>query len=416
MSENDLFFRIAVAMASGLLIGMERGWKSREAESGRRVAGIRTFALIALLGSGWGLLLDESRLLLLGFAFLGFAVVMAAAQVTKAVRLGDYGITTTIAGLLTFVLGAAAAQGHVAFVASVAVIATILLGVKPILHQWVKKLDQDDLYAVFKMLLISVVLLPVLPNRGYGPWGFFNPYEIWWMVVLIAGVSFSGYFAIKAAGAKRGVGLTALFGGLVASTAVTLNFSKIGRDAPEHSGVLTAGILVASGTMFPRTLILAGVIYPPMMTLLALPLGAMALICFGGAAYFWKSSRKEADPGGEGLRNPFEIMTALKFGALLAVVMFLVRALRDFFGDTGIYVVAVLSGITDVDTVTLSMSRLASEDLVATVAARAIVLAVIASTLFKIFLTAFISRGKLARLVALPLCLTALTGIGIAVA
>ncbi len=416
MSEYDLFFRIAVAVAAGLLIGMERGWQDRMAESGRRVAGIRTFALIALLGSGWGLLLDQSRLLLLGFAFFGFAVVIAAAQVTKAIRLGDYGITTTVAALLTFVLGAAAAQGHVAFVAAVAVIATILLGVKPILHEWVRKLDQSDLYAVFKMLLISVVLLPVLPNQGYGPWGFFNPYEIWWMVVLIAGVSFSGYFAMKAAGAKRGVGLTALFGGLVASTAVTLNFSKIGRDSPEHSGVLTAGILIASGTMFPRTVFLAGVIYPPMIKILALPLGAMALICLGGAAYFWRSSDKEAKPGGEDLRNPFEIMTALKFGALLALVMFLVRALRDWLGDVGVYLIALLSGITDVDAVTLSMSRLASEDLAMNVAARAIVLAVIANTVFKILLTAFIARGKMARRVAVPMFLTAVTGIGMAMA
>ncbi|MDH3316713.1 MAG: MgtC/SapB family protein [Gammaproteobacteria bacterium] len=413
MNENDLFFRVTVALAAGLLIGMERGWQDRDAASGRRVAGIRTFALIALLGTGWGLLLDESNLLLLGFAFFGFAVVLAAAQVTRAVRLGDYGITTAVAGLLTFVLGAAAVQGHVAFVASVAVIAATLLGVKPILHGWVKRLEQKDLFAVFKMLLISVVLLPVLPNEGYGPWGFFNPYEIWWMVVLIAGVSFSGYFAMKVAGAKRGVGLTALFGGLVASTAVTLNFSKIGRDSPQHSGVLTAGILIASGTMFPRSILLAGVIHSPMIPLLAVPLGAMALICFAGAAYFWKSSEKEADPGGEGLRNPFEIITALKFGALLTLVMFLVRALRDWFGDMGIYAVGVLSGITDVDAVTLSMSRLASEDLAATVAERAIVLAVIANTLFKVLLTAFIARGKMARRVAVPLSLTAVAGIGI---
>ena len=412
MSETDFVFRVAVAVASGLLIGMERGWQTRDAHHGRRVAGIRTFALIALLGSGWGLLLDQSRLLLLGFAFFGFAVVIAAAQVTKAIRLGDHGITTAIAALLTFVLGAAAAQGHVAFVASVAVIATTLLGVKPILHKWVSKLDQKDLYAVFKMLLISVVLLPVLPNQRYGPWGFFNPYEIWWMVVLIAGVSFSGYFAMKAAGTKRGLGLTAFFGGLVTSTAVTLNFSKIGRESPRHSGVLTAGILIASGTMFPRTVLLAGVVYPPMMAFLALPLGLMALICFGAAAYFWRSSDKEADPGGGDLRNPFEIMTALKFGALLVLVMFLVRALRDSFGDLGIYVISVLSGITDVDTITLSMSRLASEDLAASVAARAIVLASISSTLFKGLLTVFIARGKMARRVAIPMSLSAVAGVG----
>jgi uncharacterized membrane protein (DUF4010 family) len=416
MNDYDLFFRVAVALAAGLLIGMERGWQGRDAESGRRVAGIRTFALVALLGSGWGLLLEGSSLLLLGVAFFGFAVVVAAAQATKAIRLGDYGITTTVASLLTFVLGATAVQGHVIFVASVAVITTSLLGVKPILHRWVRKLNQDDLYAVFKMLLISVVLLPVLPNQGYGPWAFFNPFEIWWMVVLIAAVSFSGYFAMKAVGAKRGVGLTALFGGLVASTAVTLNFSKIGRDSPNHGGILTAGILIASGTMFPRTVFLAGVIHPPMISLLALPLGAMALVCFGGAALFWKSGEKEAEPGGQGLRNPFQITTAIKFGALLALVMFLVRALRDGFGDMGLYLIAVLSGLTDVDTITLSMSRLASEDLAAAVAARAIALACISSTLFKGLLAMFIARGKMSLTVAFPMALSAATGVAILMA
>lgn len=165
MNEYDLFLRVGVALAASLLIGMERGWQDRDAGSGRRVAGIRTFALVALLGSGWGLLLDEPRPLLLGIAFLGFAIVVAAAQVTKAVRLGDYGITTTIAGLLTLVLGAAAAQGHVAFVASVAVVATTLLGVKPILHGWVKRLDQDDLYAVFKILLTAFVARGKMAKR-----------------------------------------------------------------------------------------------------------------------------------------------------------------------------------------------------------------------------------------------------------
>jgi uncharacterized membrane protein (DUF4010 family) len=416
MNDSDLFFRVAVALAAGLLIGMERGWQGRDAESGLRVAGIRTFALIALLGSGWGLLLNGSSLMLLGFAFFGFAVVVAAAQVTKAVRLGDYGITTTIASLLTFMLGAAAVQGHEVYVAAVAVVATTLLGVKPILHRWVGKLDQKDLYAVFKMLLISVVLLPVLPNQGYGPWEFFNPFEIWWMVVLIAAVSFSGYFAMKVVGPKGGVGLTALFGGLIASTAVTLNFSKIGRESPDYSRILTAGILIASGTMFPRTVLLAGVIHPPMISLLAVPLGAMALVCFGGAALFWKSSEKEADSGGEGLRNPFQIKTALKFGALLALVMFLVRALRDSLGDIGLYVISVLTGLTDVDTITLSMSRLAGDDLDPAVAARAIVLACISSTLFKGVLAVFIARGRMSVRVAFPLALSAATGLGIVTA
>ena len=416
MGEDDLFFRLIVALGSGLLIGLERGWQARDAGSGRRVAGIRTFALISLLGAGWGLLLGDASLLLLGFAFFSFACVIAAAQVTRMVKLGDYGVTTSVAALLTFVLGAAAVQGHVAFTAAIAVIATTLLGVKPILHGWVKKLEQKDLYAVFKMLLISVVLLPVLPDKGYGPWGFFNPYEIWWMVVLIAGVSFSGYFAIKVAGAKRGLGLTALFGGLVASTAVTLSFSRLGRLSPDQSGVLTAGILIASGTLFPRSVLLAGIIHPPLVGPLALPMGVMAVVCYAGAAYFWKSSEREQAPADDDLRNPFEIGTALKFGALLALVMFLVRALREWLGELGIYIVALVSGVTDMDTVTLSMSRLASEDLAADVATRAIVLAAVAGTLFKAILAASIARGRMAWHVGVPLSITAIAGLGVAVA
>ncbi|MCW8928485.1 MAG: MgtC/SapB family protein, partial [Gammaproteobacteria bacterium] len=215
----ELFERLAVALAIGLLIGIERGWHEREAGEGRRIAGLRTFGIIGLLGAVSGLLADELGELLLAATFIAFAALVIAAHVLESREDRDFGMTTPVAALLTFTLGTLAALGYTAVAGATAVVTATLLGLKPLLHRWIEQMEQRELYAIFKMLMISVVLLPILPNQGYGPWQALNPYEIWWMVVLIAGISFAGYFAVKIAGSRRGLVITGLFGGLASSTA-----------------------------------------------------------------------------------------------------------------------------------------------------------------------------------------------------
>jgi len=396
MIGSDLILRLTVALAAGLLIGLERGWEERNTAEGFRIAGIRTFALLSILGAMWALLAEELGTILLGFAIVSVAIIIITAHVISANKTADYGITTVIAAMVTFTLGAAAMRGYLNFVATVAILSAVILGIKTTLHKWIQLLEKQELYAIFQMLLISVVLLPVLPDRGFGPWQALNPYQIWWMVVLITGISFSGYFAIRILGPEHGLRLVGLFGGLVSSTALTLNFSRIGREHKALHRVLSVGILIAAGTMFPRTLLLVWILFPPLVTGLLVPLGVMMLICFIASGLLWKGDDIASEPE-KYLKNPFEIKTALQFGVLLAAIMLMANALHAWLGDAGIYILAGISGIMDIDPVTLSMSSMAREGLIIEVATRAIVIAAIVNTFVKGLLSATIARGQMAR-------------------
>jgi MgtC family protein/uncharacterized protein DUF4010 len=231
--EQQTFLRLSVALAIGLVIGVERGWKEREAREGERVAGVRTYGLIGLLGGGMALVAERLGPLPRALAFVALAGVLTAAYAINVERDDDAGITSLVAGLLTFVFGALAALGQVAVAAASAVVTTLLLGFKPVLHRWVSALEGKELRAGLKLLLISVVLLPILPDQGYGPWQALNPYQIWCMVVLIAGISFAGYFTIKIAGPRKGTVIAGLCAGVASSTALTLHFSRMARREPD---------------------------------------------------------------------------------------------------------------------------------------------------------------------------------------
>ena len=195
MTDIELVSRLAVALAAGLLIGLERGRSERSAPVAvnRRITGMRTFGLIGLFGAVCALLAEEIQLLFLGFSFIGFAILMTTFHVIAAETDHDYGITTIIASFITFALGAVAMIGYVNVTAALAVVMTVILGMKPILHRVEERFERVEFEATVKLLLISVVILPVLPDKGFGPWNALNPYTIWWMVVLIAGISYIGY-------------------------------------------------------------------------------------------------------------------------------------------------------------------------------------------------------------------------------
>ncbi len=411
MSELEVIARIAVALAIGLLIGLERGWQKRDSEEGVRIAGMRTFALVSILGALWGLLSQDTNSLLLGIAFLAFAIVVIGAHIASARAYGDYGITTAIAVLLTFALGAAAMRGYLALSAALAVVTASLLGVKPFLHGLIQRIERHELYAILQFLLISVVLLPVLPNRGFGPWMAINPYEIWWMVVLIAAISFVGYFSVKLGGAKLGLGLTALLGGLTSSTAVTLSYSQMARERPDLIQFFAAGILFASGTMFLRTLLIASFIKTELFFHLIIPLAAMALMCYLSAYWMYRHSPREESLVGEAIiRNPFELRTVLKYGLLLTVVVFMSRLLRAWFGDLGVYLLAATSGIADVDPVTLTLARMTTVDLPMSVAVSGIFVATVVNTIVKGIMATAIARGRMFKLLGVTFIVTLVIG------
>lgn len=388
MTDFENFKLLGIALSLGLLIGLERGWRERERGEGMRIAGLRTYGLISLLGGVSAMLSRESMPLLTGFVFVAVASILLVAYSKNLEKFADIGITSIIASLLAFTLGALAIFGHAPLAAAAAVVTTLLLGFKPLLHGWLKQLDQQELEATLKLLVISVVMLPMLPDQGYGPGNMLNPYHVWWMVVLIAGISYLGYFAIRIAGDRHGPVVTGAFGGLVSSTAVTLNLARIARADANIRNALAAGTLTACATMFARTLLLTFILSPALSQRLFYALPAMSLACYSAALVFWLLAKKEQNtPRQVPLENPFQLGIALKFGIFLSVVMLLSKVLQSRFGDLGAYVLASLSGIADVDPITLSMAQMSKQGLDIAVAARAVLIAASVNSAFKSLLS-----------------------------
>lgn len=235
VSGQSVVWNLLVALLLGAIVGTQRGWVARNNVEGSRVAGIRTFSLVGLYGGLSAILAAHYSPLLLGFALLALVVLASIAFVLKQRKSQDISITGVVSLLVTFVLGSLAVSGEPVLAAAAAVITAVVLDNKKELHEALQKLQEYELDAALRLMLISIVMLPLLPNQSYGPWQALNPYEIWWMVVLIASISFLGYFAIKIGGAKRGVLFTSVFAGFSSSTALTLQFSNLSRDQPTIS-------------------------------------------------------------------------------------------------------------------------------------------------------------------------------------
>jgi len=413
-SELQSAYRLLVALAIGLLIGLERGWKGREAEEGEREIGLRTLGLVGVVGGIAGLLAGRFDGLVIGLLFIGIAILLGAVYVVKVHARGDVGLTTEIAVLATYLLAALAGLGQLAIASAGAVVMGLLLTYKRQLHGWLRAMNRPELLAAFKLLVLSVVLLPLLPNQGYGPWQALNPYVIWWMVVLIATISFVGYFAIRIAGARAGTIFTALFGGLASSTATTLSLARLARRQNADAALLAGSILLACGTMFPRMLLVATVFHAPLFPLLMWPATVMALLTYGPALWLLRKPTNTPDAEDMLQRNPVELTSALTFGALLALVMLLGKALTDWFGDAGTYILAAASGIADVDAITLSLARMGGEDLAAITATLGIVIAASVNSLVKAGMAGMIGGRKLGIEVGLPMGVA--VGAGLAVA
>jgi uncharacterized membrane protein (DUF4010 family) len=376
MDELESFKLLGIALAIGLLIGLERGWHARNRNEGMRVAGLRTYGLISLLGALSGILAKQLDPIFLGFSFLALTLILLVAYSKSLSKFEDFSITSIIASLVAFALGTLTAFGHITVACSTAVVMTSLLGFKPLLHSWVNKLEQQELDATLQLLLISVVILPILPDQGYGPWAAFNPYHIWWMVVLIAGISYLGYFAVKIVGDRHGPILTGALGGLVSSTAVTLNLSRLLKQYPGNERALAAGILTACATMFARTLLLISIMNPTLFRSLLPTLLVMCLFTYFIAFLLWRNAREFRTNEELSLENPFQLGMAIKFGLFLIAILLLSNLLKMYFGNMGTYFLAAASGLADVDPITLTMSRMSHQGLNLNVAALAILIAV----------------------------------------
>lgn len=369
-------------LAIGLVIGAERGWSQRDEPEGSRAAGLRTFGLTGLFGGVSALVAQSLTVWFLPAAFLGLALVIAVSHYMEFKSDRDLGMTSEMALLLTFVLGAWSLFDQKIAAVSVAVVVTALLGFKPILHKWLGYLKAEEVYAGIKFLVISVVLLPLLPNEGYGPYDALNPYWIWWMVVLISGLSLLGYIAVKSVGRRAGTFITGVVGAMASSTAVTLSLAKLAVNS-KRKGVFTTAVLMACVVMFVRVLIEVSVVNAALLSALWTPFaGIVAVLIIGGVWIYKNSALPEAGEKIE-VGSPLQLGVAVKFGLLLAGILLLSEFLSDRFGEEGIVVLAIVSGLADVDAVTLSLSEMAKGRIDESAASLGIVLASVSNTLVK---------------------------------
>ncbi|NRH26607.1 MgtC/SapB family protein [Pseudomonas sp. MS19] len=389
----ELALNLLTALALGLLIGTERSWSQRSEESNRLVADIRTYGLVGLLGGLAALFAQKFGIA----AWISLLVVFVVLGYTSEQRKkGAGGLSSEIAMVLTFLLGSLAVSEYREIAAGCAVIIALLLSLREPLHRVVGKLTAAELSGALKLMFISLVMLPVLPNVGYGPWQVFNPYTTWWMVVLIAGIGFAAYVAIRLVGTRYGIVATALLGGLVSSTAMTLTLARL-HDNKRLRSILACGLLATSALMFPRILLITAAVNRELLAQLILPLGLAALVYAAGALLHFRTAGEELQGEVEPpLKNPFELAPALRFALLLVAILFMVEAGRYWLGDTGVYLVSALSGLTDVDAISLTLARSSLSDLSATVAYQGIFIAALVNSLVKALLIMLIGDRALA--------------------
>lgn len=395
VSGEHLVWNLFIALMLGAIVGTQRGWVMRNSVEGSRVAGIRTFSLVGLLGGLIGAVAERYSPYLIGFGLIALVILACIAFVIQQKKSKDISITGVVSLLITFINGTLAVSGQVVVAASAAVITAVVLDNKKELHQALQRLQEYELDAALRLMLISVVLLPLLPNQTFGPWNALNPYEIWWMVVLIASISFVGYFAIKIGGAKRGILFTSMFAGLSSSTALTLQFSNLSREQEGISPLLASGILLSCGTMFPRLLIVLSVINPQLVSLIWPVIITMMVAIYVPAWWIWRSCQIEKVEQSNKQTNPLALQSALFFGLVLAMIMLLSHALSEWLGNTGVLILAALSGITDVDAISLALGRQSTQSLAVTTAALGIILAASVNTLVKMAMVVAIGHRKL---------------------
>lgn len=410
---HDISLSLLIALSIGLLIGIERGWSERKEEEGARMAGIRTFSIVGLLGGIWGLLANEMSEWVLAVAFLSVSAMIIAAHLADVKRDEDVGATTAFTLMLVFALSAWSVFGYELPALGVTVVVSALLGYKPTLHRWLRKIKQKEIYAWTKLLVISLVLLPLLPNEGFGPWDAFNPYWVWWMVVLISGLSFVGYMSIKIAGKDLGTLLTSFAGGLASSTAVTISLAQFAKSS-KTTFVFMAGVLLASSIMFIRVLVEVSVVNHALLELLWIPFGAMFIGLILVGLWLWRYKITEEESATIKLKNPFQLSTAIQFGLLLGAILVLSEGMQVWFGDQGVYAISVISGLMDVDAITLSLSKMSTEDLRHEVAVMGIILASVTNTLVKGFIFSFYVGLKRSFLLILLLLIAVTPGFLIA--
>lgn len=423
-----------IALFLGALPGLERSFASRfDREVDDYLGGIRTYSLVSLYGALASFLGRELFPELLPLAFIGIVALTVVSYYVAFIKHNEGGITTEISLAVCFIIGVLVDQDRLVLAIFISITMALVLHLKEYIGRLTDRLEAEDVRATLKFAIITFIIVVIDPNhtfylRDLGPMaeGLFerfpglegvrviNIFNVWLMVVLISGIGYSGYLATKILGARKGIGLTGFLGGLVSSTATTLTFSRRSREdgggeSPEY-GAYALAVLLACSTMFPRVVVEVLVVNPALAPRISAVMGVMAAAGFTVCFALWK--RGGSEKGDEvPLRNPFNIMPAVKFGLLYAAIVFVAGLIEAVAGDRGLYVMSVITGFSDVDAITLTMSGIAREDPSKSgVATVAITLAAFSNTVMKAGMALVLGSPRFRKLALIGFSITLLAG------
>jgi uncharacterized membrane protein (DUF4010 family) len=403
---TTVVLHLGVAFGLGALVGLER----EQSESGGSFAGSRTFPLFALYGALVAAFFPDALPIAVGI----LAVPLTVAYAGKVWYERDIGLTTLMAALVVTVLGAITMHSERGAVVAVIVggAVTVLLSVKDPVHEFADRIEEHERLASAKFILVALVVLPALPDRPIDALYGLNPRFVWLMVVFVTALGAVAYVLGKVLGPERGIALTGVVGGFVSSTATTVSMAEKARQNVSLHQACAFAVATASIVMFPRALVEVAVVNPELFPSVAVPLGAMTAVgaVAAGALYWRTTSTDTVEP--EELRNPFRLGPALLFGVVFAVVLLVSEYAHEWFGASGVYATAFLSGLADVDAITITLSKLAADGAVsAPVATTGIVIAAVANTFVKVALAWLLGTRELGRLVTLVLGVVVLSGL-----
>ncbi|MBD3203397.1 DUF4010 domain-containing protein [Candidatus Woesearchaeota archaeon] len=387
----DLIQKFIVSLALGALIGIERE-KTQQEQKIRDIAGIRTFMIITLMGTisaYLSSLYTESILIVIIPCFTLFILLgYYLSSTTKK----EIGLTTELSAFTAFLIGVLiyVSPKEIPILLTIAV--TLLLSFRFHLHYFVRQLKHKEFFDTIKFIIIAFVILPLLPDEYFGPFNAFNPHQIWLMVVFVSGLSYIGYVFMKFKGPKQGIELTGLLGGLVSSTPLVTSMASESKQKSKNINPFIFASILASSTMFLRMIVEVFILNSELIPLLLIPLISMASIGFVWVILLW-NNKQDIDVDLE-LKSPFTLKPALTFGIIFGVIIFITKSAQTYFGSAGLYITSFLSGLADVDAVTISISNFAKQGLSKNIAVTAISLAAVANTLTKIFLAYFFGSKK----------------------
>jgi len=405
---STILMDVLIALGLGLLVGLQ---KERSASP---MAGLRTFALVSVLGAVSAVVAAGSGPWVIVAGVLAVTTLMVIGNVV-AMSSGEHdpGQTTEVAMVLTYLVGALVVIGPREVGVVVGALTAMLLHLREELRDWVARLNDRDVRAFMQFIVIWLVVLPVLPDRTYGPYDVLNPRPVWLMVVLIVGLNVAGYAAFRIMGARAGTLLAGVLGGVISSTATTMSYARQSKTHEATSRTAAVVVWIASGVVFVRILLEIGAVAPEFVPVAAGPIGILIVVFAITALMVWRSATTTGDsplePG-----NPSELKPALIFGALYAAILFAIAAAEDLLGNPGLFLTAAVSGLTDIDAITLSTSRLVHTEVISQGTGwRVILVAAMSNIAFKYSLAASLGSREMSKRLGMLFGIAIVVGVGL---